>query len=572
MKGVTENYLKKQGIIGKQMKTLSIQSKGKEPATKLAIDTIKQHKQALIFCSSKRGAESQAEKIAKTINAPDTNQQRLDGLSTTILNALSQPTTQCKRLANCVKKGIAFHHAGLPQQQRQLLETAYREKTLYVICSTPTLAAGLDLPAFRTIIRDYKRFSGRGMTPIPVLEYLQMAGRAGRPGMESYGEAILLARTEEEKEQLEYQYVKGEPEDIYSKLGVEPVLRTHILSLIAIETITTTQELESFFAKTFYAHQYGNPRQLNRTLHRVITSLQEWDFVESNSTGEHENKQNNTSEFISASEIVKQETKNDQLQATRLGKRVSEIYIDPMTAHLLLEGLDNITKENKKEHSNKQQTLQIHHLISCSLEMRPLIRMRKGLEERLSATVETTEWLIEEDEFYMYSQDDFEETILTALFLNDWAEENNEQELLATYGIRPGEITIKLQKAEWLLYACEELSRVKGDKHLLALLRHVRMRTKNGVKSELIPLLRFKNIGRVRARKLYEKGIKSAKEIGTVDNTILAEIIGSKRAVQLKAEVGITIEPPQESKKLSSAIHNIKDNHNNKKQTNLTEF
>ena len=64
---------------------------------------------------------------------------------------------------------------------------------------------------------------------IPVLEYLQMAGRAGRPEYEKEGQSIIIASDEDQKEEVYDKYILGQPEEIYSKLAVEPVLRTYLL-------------------------------------------------------------------------------------------------------------------------------------------------------------------------------------------------------------------------------------------------------------------------------------------------------------------------------------------------------
>ena len=117
-----------------------------------------------------------------------------------------------------------------------------------IICCTPTLAAGLDLPAYRAIIKDLKRYGGSfGMVNIPVLEYLQMVGRCGRPKYDTKGEGICIAKTAPDKEYIFFKYVCGEPEAIYSKLAVEPVLRNYLLSLVATRFVSTDEEIMAFF-------------------------------------------------------------------------------------------------------------------------------------------------------------------------------------------------------------------------------------------------------------------------------------------------------------------------------------
>ena len=104
----------------------------------LCLDTIELNKQALVFCNTKRGAESQAEKVAKKTSLSHDQQVRCHELSEAILAALESPTKQCKRLAFIVSNGCAFHHAGLHYKQREVIEDAFRANELFIICSTPT--------------------------------------------------------------------------------------------------------------------------------------------------------------------------------------------------------------------------------------------------------------------------------------------------------------------------------------------------------------------------------------------------------------------------------------------------
>ena len=84
-------------------------------------------------------------------------------------------------LKSCVKQGIAFHNAGLTNEQRRFVESNFKKGSIKCIIATPTLAAGINLPARRVIIRDVHRFEDGGNVPIPVMEIKQMCGRAGRP-------------------------------------------------------------------------------------------------------------------------------------------------------------------------------------------------------------------------------------------------------------------------------------------------------------------------------------------------------------------------------------------------------
>src|SRR3989338_7669327 len=229
------------------------------PSINLALDTVKIGKQALVFLGTRPSSEKCAEEIAKRINfgaGKGDEIRNLSKVAENVLRSLDSPTRQCERLSRCVRKGIAFHHSGLTGKQRELIENNFRSGMIKVICCTPTLAAGVDLPAFRAIIRDLKRFTQHGYDWIPVLEYHQMCGRAGRPSYDSEGQAVVFADSERHADELEERFINGEPEEVYSKLAVEPVLRTYLLSLISSRVVGNKNDVISFFGRTFWAYQF----------------------------------------------------------------------------------------------------------------------------------------------------------------------------------------------------------------------------------------------------------------------------------------------------------------------------
>lgn len=480
----------------------------------IALDTINLGKQALVFVNTKRSSEKTAEEISKKIKSDNND---LGILANGALNSLSRPTKQCERLSFCLKKGIAFHHAGLVSKQRELIEENFRNGAIKIICATPTLAFGLDLPAFRSIIKDLKRYGPRGLSWIPVLEYLQQAGRAGRPKFDKFGEAIIIASTEGEKNEIIEKYILGQPEDIYSKLAVEPVLRIYLLSLISANFTRTKKQIMNFFGKTFWAFQFKDMGKLDMIISKMLSLLEEWEFI---------NKKKE--EFKNADEI-----ENEDIKATIMGKRVAELYIDPLTASSLIKCMRNASDKRINEFSFLQA-------ICNTLEMRPLLRVGVKENEKVQEQLAKYEdfLLTEEPSMYEPEYEDFLYSIKTALMFNDWVNEKDEEFLLEEYNIRPGELKIKLDNADWLLYASEEICRILHYQSLIREITKLRLRIKYGVKEELLPLLKLEQIGRVRARKLFRNKIKDIKDVKKSDLSKLVQILGEKVALNIKKQVG----------------------------------
>ncbi|MFW6450487.1 MAG: helicase-related protein [Nanoarchaeota archaeon] len=499
------------------METQLIENKTNDQTINLALDTIRIGKQALVFTNTKKSAEKTAEDIGSKIK-DTTNKARLFEISEKALHALTRPTKQCERLAKCIKNGTAFHHAGLTQKQRELIEEEFLKGTIKIISATPTLAAGVDLPAFRTIIKDARRYGQRGLQFIPVLEYLQMAGRAGRPKYDTRGETILIAKTEAEKDKLIDKYIYGEPENIYSKLAVEPALRFYLLSLIAGNFVRTKEQIISFFSKTYWAYQYEDMQELTSIIERMLKLLSDFGFITSTQSGD----------FVTADELG-----DCKYTATKTGRRVSELYIDPLTAYELIKAV-------KRDNARGSSDFALLHMVSFTRELRPLLRVKMREYEHyleLSAKHED-ELVVPIPTAFDYEYDEFIDSVKTASFFHEWIDERDEEYLLEKYDIRPGEIRTKIDIADWLFYSASELSKLLELKDVNRKLNVLRTRLKHGAREELLPLLRIKNIGRVRARKLFKNGLKDVGALKKVDLTTLQNLIGQKTAVDVKRQLG----------------------------------
>mgnify|MGYP002621336173 CR=1 FL=1 len=544
-----------------------------DSTVQLALQTIKQKKQAIVFCSSRASAEKTAEEIAVKISSSQVSSYELaQENSLFCASVLSPPTKQCKRLAKILQKEIAFHHSGLSSKQKERIENEFRSGNIKIICATPTLAIGLSLPVFRVICKSLKRFSGRfGMNWIPTLEYLQMAGRAGRPEYESFGEAIAIARNEGEKEEIYQRYICGEPEEIYSKLNVEPVLRMYVLSLISSGVIKDTIQLKEFFSQTFWAHQFGDLAELEIIVEKIIILLQNWNFINKVVFETEQNIKSNikqpdpTSLFTSALSLVSSSKSNKKkklqassifrselnLRATTLGRRVSELYLDPLTASEIIERMEYAQNLLKKNISSNLTPFSFLQAISNTIEMQPLLRIKSKEQDQYTAVLlDNYDSLLQsEPDVFSVDYPDFMNSIKTAHFFLEWINESTEDQLFNNMGIRPGEIRVKLENADWLLYSWYELARVLNYKEQFSFLQKLRYRVKNGVKEELLVLMKLKGIGRNRARKLFAGGIKTIQHVKNTNQSDLAAIIGQKIAASLKDQLGQKVEPIKKGKR-----------------------
>jgi helicase len=129
----------------------------------------------------------------------------------------------------------------------------------------------------------------------------------------------------------------------------------------------------------------------------------------------------------------------------------------------------------------------------------------------------------------------------TALMLQDWMEEKDEEFLLEHYDVRPGETRAKLTTGDWLLYALGEVARIRQHMALLKDIQKMRFRLRYGVKEELLPLLRLEGIGRMRARTLFRAGVKDLGGVRKAELGLLENIIGKKIAASIKKQVGESV-------------------------------
>ncbi|XP_038157565.1 DNA polymerase theta isoform X1 [Cyprinodon tularosa] len=223
----------------------------------LCYETVSEGHSVLLFCPSKNWCEKLADTIARAFyNLRHTDLQGKAGPQPVCLDpeSLVDVIAQLRRtpagldpiLQRTVPWAVAFHHAGLTFDERDVLEGAFRQGLIRVLAATSTLSSGVNLPARRVVIRT-PTFNGRLLDP---LTYKQMAGRAGRKGVDTTGESVLVCKQNERQKGMSL--LKGDLQPISSCLvrregeGVTTSMLRAILEIIVGGVASTPQDVRLY--------------------------------------------------------------------------------------------------------------------------------------------------------------------------------------------------------------------------------------------------------------------------------------------------------------------------------------
>ncbi|KAI8916332.1 P-loop containing nucleoside triphosphate hydrolase protein [Gorgonomyces haynaldii] len=205
-------------------------------------------KPTLVFCATRKSTLQAADKLSQAAGSffCHQNGSRLMQMARSISD---------KKLSNLVSQGIAYHHAGLELPDRRIVEDLFLQGQLMVVCSTSTLAVGVNLPAHLVIVKGTSKYVDGKTIPYSNLDLLQMIGRAGRPQYDSFGQAVILSMPEEV--QRCHNLVHGE-ERIESNLHQH--LIENVNAEIVLGTVTNLDEAMLWLRSTFlYVRIKRNP-------------------------------------------------------------------------------------------------------------------------------------------------------------------------------------------------------------------------------------------------------------------------------------------------------------------------
>jgi helicase len=549
-----------------------------------------------MFVGTRRSAQSEANNLAKRVKKRLEKEEperyaALQELAQT-LSGRSQ-SNLADQLASCLAGGVGFHHAGLTHAQRKEVESAFKTGLLVALTATPTLAAGVNLPARRVLVRDLKRWDDGMSRPLPVMEVRQMLGRAGRPKYDDRGEAWVYCKGTdgwEVADAVADRYFFGPVEDVTSKLASEPALRMHLLASIATGGLVHRGDIEHFFSSTFLGATLP-PSQLKERLSTMLTWLVEERFIRRCGTDEHYTPRSGlmkndvdeawddsvpvwassaietsgvvwgpepssnppahrasshgrpTFGFASALDLTQgvtpvmreiEDGPNMRYEATAMGERVTQLYLDPLSASILRTGLRRAVRRMVRMDAPVTD-FGLLHLAVTTPDFSSLWAKSSDLEMNsptwLKANAVEGECLVEPGYAEAMLSD-----VKSAWMIEEWTEETTLRQLEADLDVLPGDVHHRVDLMGWLLAGSQHIvltDDVFADEHLPVVSQLVQQisvlqqRVRHGCKSDLLQLVNIRHVGRQRARELASLGLRTPADVmhmpAAVRNRLLAK-------------------------------------------------
>ncbi|KAM6940638.1 DNA polymerase theta [Xenentodon cancila] len=501
--------------------TPALQVKGDDDhIVSLCYETVREGHSVLLFCPSKNWCEKLADTVAREFynlrhadGQVEAEPQPVcldqDGLVDVIAQLRRTPAGLDPILQRTVPWGVAFHHAGLTFDERDVLEGAFRRGLIRVLAATSTLSSGVNLPARRVIIRT-PTFNGHLLDP---LTYKQMAGRAGRKGVDTTGESVLVCKQAESKKGISL--LKGALQPISSCLvrregdGVTTSMLRAILEIIVGGVASTPQDVGLYASCSLLAASMkcDSKKASNEETDRgAIEACVEWLMQ---------------NEFIS----IQKNGQDERYCPTQLGAATLSSSLSPPEALGIFADLQRAMKGFVLEND-----LHVLYLITplyaewttidwyqffCLWEQLPSSMKRVaelvGVQEGFLARSVSGKLVAKTEK--QHRQMAVHKRFFTTLVLQDLVSEVPLGTVSSKYNCNRGQLQSLQQSASTYAGMVTVFCKRLGWHNMELLLSQYQTRLSFGVQRELVDLVRVSLLNATRARALYAQGLCTVAEV-----------------------------------------------------------
>lgn len=459
--------------------------------------------QIIIFTSTKKKATGLASHLAEQMDLPAAQES---------LKAISDlpPSVQNELLAECLRHGVAFHHAELDCEQRELVEDGFRRGEIRILSSTTTLAWGVNLPAKNVFVETMKYDGNRSsncretLVPLSATDFQQAAGRAGRLGVgDKFGRAVMIAATPYEQEVLWNQYVYARNEDLESGLAKRQ-MPDLAMRLIACGIAVLPDEIVRAVTNMFGAFCMKEKCGIFDLVNSAVAYLEKGGLI-------HFEKPGNI--LPTSLGTIACGTGFSAESIVRIRETLERGVIDePLEWLYFAFGL--------REWSDAGGFFRLRGASASALIQR-IDELTEGLSERSGYI--TSVMRTHKEALVVRTSSSF-------LFALEWIDGRPTREMEMAFNRGSGGLKRDAQTLSWILTAIEKVVRSEespSDSHSIVTdeLNQLAAGMRYGVTAAILPLAKALDIDREFMRRLYSMGIRAVDDFHDIDYSVLKEML-----------------------------------------------
>ncbi|KAJ9142142.1 Helicase and polymerase-containing protein TEBICHI [Pleurostoma richardsiae] len=499
----------------------------------LANETARSNFGVLVFASSRAGCEADALLISRVMPLLDEVGADVLGKRMDLIGDFrSLPGGLDHVLEQTIPYGVAFHHAGLTAEERELIADAYDSGVIKVCVATCSLAAGINLPARRVILHNARM--GRDLVGPSMLR--QMRGRAGRKGKDEIGETYLCCRTPDLEDVVELMHAEL-PQVTSSLITEKHRIQRALLEIISIRLATSRESIDDYIRKTLLCHS-GNSDEIDAHVESSLQDLCRMGFIIVDQDYNYQETQLGRAIVTSALDP------EDGLFIHKELQRALRAFVMDGDMHVLYTFTpvhDMAVNINWQVFAREMDNLDesgLRVLGLLGLKPTEINRMMRGGSMK-EVTPEEKELTRVYHRFYL------------ALQLRDLCSEMPVHRVAQKYGTPRGAVQTLAQTCQGFAAGMIKFCQQMGWGVMAAALDHFSDRLKAGAKSDLLALAKITFIKSRTARVFWDNGFKTVAAIANADPNELVPIL--MQAQPNKVRLGDTDEQKYNEKLLAKA-------------------
>ena len=475
----------------------------------LAIETVISGYAALIFCGSRVVCQATAALVAGAMPPVAVLDDQILNRRKDVLSGLRSLSVGLDEvLEQTIPQGVAFHHAGLTTEERDLIAEAFDAGVLKVIVATCSLAAGINLPARRVILQGARM--GRDFVGPAMLR--QMRGRAGRKGKDELGESYICCQREE-LEEIE-QLLEADIPPTQSCLTLEKRgIKRALLEVIAVRLAAHPDALQEYIRRTLLYHTTDRST-LDSMVQQALEELLDSGYVRLDSEGTY------GATLLGQAVVASSLTPDDGLFVHAEFQRAMQAFVMDGEMHIFYmftpvhsTGLGDINWQIFRREVDSLDESGLRVLQFCGVNPAFVNRMANSGKQLPEETQK------EKGTARIYRR------FYAALQLRDLCNEVPIHMVARKYDMPRGSVQNLAQTCEGFAAGMIKFCERMGWGMLRSVLEHMCDRLKAGAKADLLELAQIPFVKSRTARVFWETGLKSIRAVAAAEPKDLMEIL-----------------------------------------------